>query len=668
MPCPSPRCAPFWSRWGCPLADADDPPFDPAVCLAGWTTLSADDFKSCYKSTYPRGSARSWEELVAAAGVDVIRAACLEAAAAGFLDRLADVVGKWEADAGRDAAEIAAMLRRTSGSQGVMQAIINQAEGLLDPASLLAVYEAYAACAMVMTPQGFRGTAFLVRPDMVLTAAHVVLDCETKGAGKTWSDRLFDGITFSFRARDGAPSVERVVVRAAAKGALVAFSKPWGQWPNKLNCSLAVTQGGPTFDYALIRLAQRVEHIKPVPVDPPAGVETGRRCWAVGFPGGNAGKVDIKPVVDDKPGGGRWLHEANTLEGMSGGCCINDLGKLAGIHEGSVDISVGGKPGPFNRGVGIAAIRSHQNEAGRDPMLSRIVVQGVEFEDAEMVGELYRTGQRLADAAFAGNWDLAVRAVLGGADPVLAAALPAFHPWFTRDRFEDWIRRAAPRERLCFVSGERGAGASFCKQILKARLDPSGIDYLEINPTQVAAFSPREAIPAAGAAMASPSRTSAADFRYNDANDLIAQLRGGGQYIPGARTIAIDFGPEGGPDRLIGTNWQAFILRLMAEEAIRLVLIGLTRDEQAVLHDLLLDNPATEDIRAVPIQLAHITADEFETYAGALADARGVRLKTADLRTRIEPILGPYPYVTPGNVALQTSFFALAAITLEAGL
>ena len=649
------------------MADADDQPVDPAIYLAEWTKLSADDFKTCYKATYPRGTARSWEELVAAAGAAVIRAACLEAAGTGFLDRLADVVGKWEADAGRDAAEIAKMLTLTSGG-GIMQAIINQAKGFLTPESLLAVYNAYDACAMVIGPQGPRGTAFLVRPDMVLTAAHVVLDCEGEDAARTWSERMLDDLLFSFKPRDGGPKNDRVKVRAAARGALVASSKPWGQWPNILNLSLAAPPE-PTLDYALIRLAQRVEHVKPVPVDPPAGVEAKRRCWTTGYPGGNAGVVDIDVVVNANAGGGRWLHQANAIQGMSGACCINDLGKLAGIHEGAVTLIQNGAPVTFNRGIGIGAIRDHQKSAaGRDPMLSRIVVQGVEFEDAEMVGELYRAGQRLADAAFAGNWDAAVRAVLGGADPVLAATLPAFHPWFTRDRFEDWIRRAAPRERLCFVSGERGAGASFCKQILKARLDPSGIDYLEINPTQVAAFSPREAIPAAGAGMASPSRTSAADFRYNDANDLIAQLRGGGQFIAGARTIAIDFGPEGGPDRLIGTNWQEFILRLLAEEAVRLVLIGLTRDEQAVLHDLLLDNPATEDIRAVPIQLAHVTADEFETYAGALADARGVRLKTADLRRKIEPILAEYPYVTPGNTALQTSFYALAAITLEAGL
>ena len=74
-------------------------------------------------------------------GANVVRAACVEAAAKGFLDRLAEFVGKWEADAGRDPAEIAAMRTRTGGS-GIMQAIVDQAEGMLDPASLLAVYEA----------------------------------------------------------------------------------------------------------------------------------------------------------------------------------------------------------------------------------------------------------------------------------------------------------------------------------------------------------------------------------------------------------------------------------------------------------------------------------------------------------------------------------------------
>lgn len=655
------------SRWGCPLADGENPHVDLAAYLAAWTQLPPDEFKGCYRSAYPAGLARPWAELVALEGANVIRAACTEAASKGFLDRLAEFVGKWEADAGRDPEEIAAMRTRTGGS-GVMQAIIDQAEGMLDPASLLAVYEAYTACAIVRGPQGFRGTAFLVRPDMVLTAAHVVLDSDDVAGAKTWSNRLLEGLTFSFRPRDGVPGAARAKIYPAPKNALVALSQPWGQWSNKLNCNLTASLD-PTFDYALIRLAQRVDHIKPVAVDPPATVEAGRRCWAVGYPGGNAGRVDIKDVVDDNPGGGRWLHRANTVEGMSGGCCINDLGKLAGLHEGAVKVPRDGTLVELNRGIGIAAIRDHQRKiTGRDPMASRIFVPGLEFDDPEMVGDLYRAGLRLADAASAVKWDAAVRAVLRGADPSNPADLPGFHPWFTRDKFEEWVRRAAPRERLCFVSGERGAGASFCKQILRARLDPSGVDYLEISPTQVAAFSPREAIPSADPGTRSPSRTSAADFRYNDANDLIAQLRGSSQYIMGTRTVAIDFGSDGGSDRLIGTSWQEFIIRLLAEEAIRLVLIGLTRDEQTVLHDLLVDNPATEDIRTVHIQLAHVTSDEFESYASSLADARGVKLKLSELRTRTEPILGPYPYAPPGNLALQTAFFALAAMTLEAGL
>lgn len=646
---------------------ADDQSGDPASYLAGWIRLlSPGDFQDCYQRTWPPGSARSWEELVAAAGTDVIRAACREAAAAGFLDRLADVVGKREADAGRDDTDITEMLVRTGGG-GIMQAIVSKAKGFLDPKSLLAVYEAYDACAMVVGREGPRGTAFLVRPDMVLTAAHVVLDRDDSGSAPTWSDRLFDDLVFSFRPRDGAAPGNRVEVRAAARDALRAVSRPWGKWPNILNPHLAAPPE-PTLDYALIKLAQRVEHVKPVAVDPPAGVEAKRRCWTTGYPGGTAGVVDIDQVVDADAGGGRWLHKANAVAGMSGSCCINDLGKMAGIHEGSVELVQNGKPVRFNRGIGIAAIRAHQKAAAsRDPMLTRVVVPGVEFEDAALVRELHDAGLRLADPAFKAHWDAAVRRVLGGADPSLSADLPAFHPWFRRARFEDWIERAAPRERVCFIGGQRGAGASFCQQILKAKLDPSGVNYRAVNATQVAAFSPGEALAAMAAAPPSPTRTSAADFRYQDANDLIRELAGGGQYLSGPRTVAIDFGSQGGPGRLIGTNWQEFILGLLAAESIRLVLIGLTRAEQAVLSDRWLGNPPTEEIRGVSIQLEHVTADEFESYAGTLADARGLRLTTLQLRQRIEPILGPYPYATPGNPELQTAFFALAAIALERG-
>lgn len=668
MPCPSPACKNSSKLSGCPLPEDDpSPQVNRAEFLAGWIRLSLDSFKACYGIVIPSGEAKSWPELVLDPSGNVIAAACAEAAKKEFIDRLGLAIAKLEGEDGRAANEIVDMLTKVSGT-GQMQAILEQGRGLSDSTVLLAAAAAADACAIVTIDEGQsrtpRGTAFLVRPDMVLTAAHVVLDCDETAGEKTWADRLLPGLSFSFKAHGNRSSADRVDVPPAVKNPLASSSKPYGTTDGVLSVDLA-PPATPTLDYALIRLARRVEHIKPVTIEPPGSVKKEKLCWAFGFPGGNALKFDVNDVTDDKPGGDRWLHIANTYGGMSGGCCINHLGEFAGIHEGAIAQMVGGKSQQRNRGISIAAIRRAQCANGSDPMESRVVVPGLEFDDREMVSELCKAGKRLASPAFAGQWQQNTAAVFAGADPEQAGSLPGFHPWFPRRDFEDWIERKDTRERLCLVSGERGAGASFCKQILKARLDPSGIDYFELSPTKIVAFTPNEAVGAAAPSTPSANRTSAANFRYNDVEELIKQLRPKQGGWAGKRTVAIDFGPSDGSERLIGTKWQEFVVSLLAQDWVRLVLIGLTYDEQSALRDMVQGRQETKDLRAVVVDLRHVTRNEFEAYAGKLIDARSSRINGGELSQKIKAIL---PDATVPLAEMQTVILALGAITLESSL
>jgi hypothetical protein len=276
---------------------------------------------------------------------------------------------------------------------------------------------------------------------------------------------------------------------------------------------------------------------------------------------------------------------------------------------------------------------------------------------------LTRAGTRLAGANAAAIWTPALNETFGNFDPADLSNLSEFHPWFTRKDFEYWIDNPKTRERLCLISGERGAGATFCKQILRAKLDSSGMGYFSVDPTEVVAFTPNEAIGIPDTP--STNRTSAASFRYVNAQELIDRMRPSASGTRQQTTVAIDFGPEGGPDRLIGNQWQAFIKELLAEEWIRIVLIGLTGDEQNSLAESFGSAGPFQFLRPKAIQLEPISTKDFEDYAIDLIDSRRIELPDHELSERIDAVVGPVQgFITE----LQTAKFALAAIALEKGL
>lgn len=639
-----------------------------AKFLADWVRPERlQDFQAAYERVWQGDQAGSWALLVAKSEGQLVAEVCEAAAKQGFLARLAEALAELERAAGRADKEIVKMIRvvkgerpKTKAARGEMQAIIDQSTGLIDESALFAAADAARACAVVYHGSKLKGTAFLVRDNMVMTAAHVALGIRADDANDIWTDTLAEGLSFSFRARPNRPLADRVTVLPAANGALRKFSKPYGK-PDDLALDFSAT-ANPTFDYALIQLAEPVTHIVPINADPPSAVEKNNKCWAMGFPGGTALKLDYDKVIDDEVGGGRWLHIASTSGGMSGGCCINHLGRLAGLHEGTVTIGEGKKAKRYNRGIGIAEIRSDQKKGGSDPLTARSVTPGIGFDDAQLVADLWRAGALLANATLAPVWDAAMRSVFPGGDPGNLSSLPGFHPWFERRALRDWIGSDDPRERLCLISGQRGAGASFCKQILRVRLGGLGLPCFEVSPTQVAAFGPAEALGVA--TEPSANRTSAANFRYVDAQQLIEQLRPGNSSALRASTVVIDFGPDGGLARLVDKSWQQFIVELLAVEWIRVVLIGLSRDEELLLGEALRGKPETETMLPASIELRPIEAIDLENFAIALRDARGFthQVSVAELRQRIETVVGTVQGLT---TELQTVKHTLAAILLE---
>ena len=120
--------------------------------------------------------------------------------------------------------------------------------------------------------------------------------------------------------------------------------------------------------------------------------------------------MDVDLVTDINEESGRWLHRANTAGGMSGACCVNHMGQVAGLHEGTVQVVTGGAPTRVNRGVSIIAIRRAQARGGRDLLKLGTSAQGLEFQDPALVKEFYRAGKRLGGEAHAARWRAQVAA------------------------------------------------------------------------------------------------------------------------------------------------------------------------------------------------------------------------------------------------------------------
>jgi hypothetical protein len=636
------------------VADA----FSRAAYLAEWTRLPTARFEQCYKDVR-LSSALAWEVIVAKAPDEPQLEASREAARHKFLGELARVVGNREDLAGRPVEEIQAMLGRVRG-YGLLQAMTNQQKGFLTREIFKPLEKVCDASAVVFdrTNLDRLGTAFLVAPDLVMTAAHVVM--EPDGTGQGWTRQLKHSLAFRFKSRDSQPDHEFVEILPDSDMPLVCSGDPHGIPPNRME-RLLDPPAGQRLDYALVRLAQRVNHVEAVEIDESSRVEQGKVCWAFGYPEGDALMLDVDIVTEINMHAARWLHQANTAAGFSGGCCANHKGRVVGLHEGTLELPNGNGIIRRNRCISMAAIREAQRRNGQDPLKGGTTSDGLEMRSENAVAELYQAGKALAGSERGGRWRELVLAALG-VDLETQLALPSFHPWFKQRDVEEWIDNSDPEMRLCLIHGDAGVGKSFCTRILREKLGPRGIDLFAFNPTQLGAMSWRDAISPIMVPEVSDHRTDAASIRYRDFQQVIEEVR---RRESGGRPsyVVMDFGPSGDAYRFDGTQWPDLIAALLAAEGVRLMVIGLEDLERAMLIDRLFARPETEPFAqaVAQLQLQHLRQDAFRTYIKALAKARG-RPEPVNLNDIVQGVFAPG--LRLGN--LLTVMAALAAIKYEA--
>ena len=202
------------------------------------------------------------------------------------------------------------------------------------------------------------GTGFLVGPDLLITAAHVVDDLLEAGAPIAGSA---DRILVRFRNQLEAQGVWPIECRAVEQW-LVALSPPHGR-PPALDPS-GSPEAAERLDFALIRLARNVGlEIGYLDIRDPPPAEPPDRLTVIGYPGGDECLSDDQQILELEAIGGRVRHGANTLAGMSGSPCVGGEGKVVALHEGAIET-----PPPYNRAVHLRSIRAAIRKMQPDPL------------------------------------------------------------------------------------------------------------------------------------------------------------------------------------------------------------------------------------------------------------------------------------------------------------
>ncbi|MBP2228841.1 hypothetical protein J2847_002133 [Azospirillum agricola] len=667
-------------------AGAPGPDFpDGALLLARWTRLSEETAQTLYielRRSRPglvelQTALRGAADLGGIADVRVrnILALCHAADNAGELPRYCSMIAAQERARGRPADEIKEIIGRV-GHPGEPQGVVNRARGVADPSLFGTLDLITRAIGYVELDNGGRrnviGTALLVRRDLVITCAHVAFDPRRIGSEIVTGPPPHDIHRICFPRTQGAQEA-----RLHRNQPLLEYSNAHMIGIQKLD-RFVDAAAMRRLDFALLRLDRAIQGVEPIDIRHPIPATFSGLSFVIGFPGSANPCFDADTIIRDERVGGRLIHMMNTVEGMSGGCVINQNGVPIGLHEGSIPLlDEAGQPQTDKNGVSLienraillGAISSHLDRLPTNPLRSVERSLGIVIHDEALVTRLGRRGAQLLNSPEAQpGWDALVRKITAAKDGVPWTA----HPWFagdgTRKELERWFMAAADpagtKSRVAFVGGDRGCGKTFTIDVLKRLVEEPDADVIRVAWTEgdstlatLARCAAETLPPATG------TRTADGHVRYEDVPNLVAALSryGGVDRVTGRPDrplfVAIDAG-DGTGSVTEPESWIDAVVALSRQPWARLLLCGLP----AALKDRV-ENTLPGDVEARSFELPHVRmrdiADFLEKFGMAAEAGQTPAMAAAAFGASRLPV---------EKRQLTTTFAALFAIGWHRGL
>ncbi|MBO0935994.1 trypsin-like peptidase domain-containing protein [Fibrella sp. HMF5335] len=433
--------------------------------------LSRDEFATLFLQAQVGRPTRMNFEAVAqtAMGDEAFRLGLTYALGQGFLMQLLKGIVDDQRDDGTLASE---MLMKGAEGSADLQAMVNVVNGFgLPKAMAYRLLNGMKWACKVHVDGQERGTGILIGPNLVLTAWHVVVDLYQLNQSNP-SERIPDKqaanrLQVEFDNYDGY--LNGTLMLRPATSLMVNAHKDWSvcfktchEQELLKTIPPVLTELKDCWDYAVIRLARPIgAERRWANLDPNAVVpRNGQRVMVFQHPQGKSLKFDEGPIAAPAVAnpavfpGLRFLHQANTLPGSSGGPCFDQDFMLFGLHQGEWPT----KPTEpkLNRGVPIAGIEAHIRQ---------------------VIGTL--PGPDPADSSI---W------TLGESErnmPVLGC-----------DEFQStiWQSVLSGQYRLFVVNGMPGSGKTFRTRVLTAMLPASGHLIIRLNGESVSKKSAAELV------------------------------------------------------------------------------------------------------------------------------------------------------------------------------
>src|ERR1700730_15447614 len=532
-----------------------------------------DAFQSAFdiagKETRSRSFA-SIEKLCQGNMKAAVREAIEISATAGFLERL---LAAWTNNipSGGDLRTLVPQDLMRKALEGEHQAVFESATALIDVTIADVVSKVGPMIGVIRDStrsNEYIGTGFLVGPDLFLTAAHVVWHMIDFSRGNAPIERpgASDSVQIEFHNRGARDGKHRPRVTQLAPGWLECCSEPCGAPPklDLLDDTLAATN----FDFALIRLTDRIgDLIGYLDIHTPADAQENTVMAIVGHPGGTACKFHSENITVHHREIGRLRHRVSTSSGMSGGACLDKMGPVLGIHEGTAKNTYGKVE--YNRSVHLQPIRKMIAAMPIDPLSAHSrYLTWLPLDSSQEVFKSLGYKHKNTDQ----------------------------HPIIGRTEFQDWIKDACksePASRFAIISGVEGSGKSFSEKLMRAKLKDSGDVVVSLPPevaraADILALFARLTSAAVGDGadpFASPRRPDIGTLRH----DIIPQgleklellLKRPSHASSSRLWLFIDFGRDEGWLSGHEEDWMASLNSAVQKKWMRIVLAGISETRQA---------------------------------------------------------------------------------------